>query len=271
MQIVKVPLSNSLDDKTLSCTEVPHEIVNSLKEIESLDNSKIIDFSKFSIDEIYFDPSNLKEAMFNIYNHSKEYFEKNFKVFFLGGDHSISYPILKAFKKLEENPLLILFDAHIDCLKINSSDSDNLKSPNNRQWLKALVESGFYANDIIIISTRNFLLEELEFIQKNKITLIKMDLLYEDLHEISDVVMERARKSSGFYISLDISSVDPAFAPGTNYIEPGGLSSLDILYFIKRLVLVNNFKGGDIVEVDRLKDLNKMTIKLAARLLAEMI
>jgi len=83
--------------------------------------------------------------------------------------------------------------------------------------------------------------------------------------------MERARNSSGFYISIDIDSVDPAFAPGTGYIEPGGLSSRELIYFIKRLSLLNNFRGGDIVEINPDLDNRNMTVKLGAKILSEMI
>ena len=71
-----------------------------------------------------------------------------------------------------------------------------------------------------------------QLIDENKnVVIIKMDLLREDLEGVCDMVMERARKSSGFYVSIDIDSVDPSFAPGTGYIEAGGISSGDLLYF----------------------------------------
>ena len=97
-----------------------------------------------------------------------------------------------------------------------------------------------------------------------------MDVLNE-LEEICDMIMERARQASGFYVSIDIDCVDPAFAPGTGYLEPGGLSSRELIYFIRRLSLLENFRGADIVEINPDKDINRITIKLGARLLAEMI
>lgn len=83
--------------------------------------------------------------------------------------------------------------------------------------------------------------------------------------------MERARDSKGFYVSLDIDCVDPGFAPGVNNLEPGGLSSRELIYFIKRLSILDNFRGGEIVEINPEKDINKMTVKLGAKLLGEMI
>jgi agmatinase len=98
-----------------------------------------------------------------------------------------------------------------------------------------------------------------------------MDVLQENIHEVCDTVMERVRSSGGFYISVDMHCVDPAFAPGVYEGEPGGLSSRELIYFIKRLSLLDNFKGGDIVEINPEKDVHGMTIKLGAKLLSEMI
>jgi len=124
---------------------------------------------------------------------------------------------------------------------------------------------------VILIGSRNLSLEEIKFLKENKVTLIKMDLIEEDIQEVCDLVMERARNSGGFYLSVDIKSVDPGFAPGTMEIEPGGLGSRELIYFVKRLSLLDNFKGGDIVEINPEKDINNMTVKLGAKLLGEMI
>ena len=274
MQIIRVRLINSNGKRKISsipdeieekgCEEAPVKILDALKNIGSNEKGKIIEFDKLNLEEIHVDLDNIEEANYLIFENSKEIFEKNFKAFFLGGDHSISYPIVKAFNKIEEHALLIVFDAHADCMKPG-------KEPTNREWLRKLIEEGFNPENIILISARNLLEEEIEFLNKNKITIIKMDLLMEDLNGICDLIMERARLSSGFYISIDTDCVDPAFAPGTGCLEPGGLSSRDLIYFIKRLSLLQNFRGGDIVEINPSKDINGMTIKLGAKLLAEMI
>jgi len=261
MEIIKIRLISS-DGKTKGCEKTPVEIIKSLRNIKSSENNKVIDVDKLNLEEIHVNLDNLKEANHLIFENSKEIFEKNFKSFFIGGDHCISYSIVKAFKKIEENPLLIVFDAHADCLISESN-------PGSRDWLRKLIEEGF--KNIILISARNISEEENEFLKEHNILIIKMDLLEEDLEGVCDLVMERARSSSGFYVSIDINSVDPAFAPGTSFLEPGGLSSRDLIYFIKRLVLLKNFRGADIVEINPDKDFNEMTIKLGAKLLSEML
>lgn len=263
MQIVKVGMINAMN-KTKGCEKAPNKILSSLKEIGSTEAGKVIDFDKLNIEEIHVNLNNLEESNYIIFQNSKEIFEKNSKAFFIGGDHSISFPILKAFNKVERNPFLIIFDAHIDCMNPGNE-------PTHEEWLSKLIKEGFDSSRIILISARNIWEEELEFLKKTKLVLIKREVLEENLHEVCDLIMERARNSSGFYISIDIDSVDPAFAPGTGYLEPGGLSSRELIYFIKRLTLLNNFRGADIVEINPDLDNRDMTVKLGAKLLSEMI
>ncbi len=262
MQIIRVRLINAFG-KTKGCEKAPVKILEALKELGSNENGKLVEFDKLNLEEIHDDLNNIEEANHLIFENSKEIFEKNLKSFFIGGDHSISYPIGRAFNKIESNPLLIVFDAHADCCSGG-------KEPNHEEWLNKLVEDGFSGSRIILISARDLWEEEIEFIKENNILWIKMDVLNE-LEEICDMIMERARQASGFYVSIDIDCVDPAFAPGTGYLEPGGLSSRDLIYFLKRLKLLENFKGADIVEINPELDINGMTVKLGAKLLAEMI
>ena len=263
MQITKISQIDS-DGKTKGCESAPSLVIDSLKELGCNEKGESIDIHRLNITEIAINPLDVNESYHNIFENSKEIFEKNFKSFFIGGDHSITYSIVQAFIKCEKNPLVIVFDSHLDCFKPEVI-------PDSTQWIRKLIEEGFNPSGIIFISTRNVWQEELEFIKKNKITIIKMDVLREEINEICDLVMERARNSSGFYISIDIDAVDPAFAPGANFPEVGGLSSRDLIYFVKRLAILENFKGADIVEINPLRDINYQTIKLGAKLLAEMI
>jgi len=263
MQIIRVRLINSMG-KTEGCQRAPVEVLNELKKIKLNERGEEIDFNSFNLEEIHVDLNNLEEANHLIFENSKEVFEKNFKAFFIGGDHSISFPIGRAFNKIQDNPLLIVFDAHADCDEL-------CKEPTHKEWLRRLVEQGFDGRKIILISTRKMCPNELEFIKENKITLISMEILQEDLHGVCDLVMERAREAGGFYISIDIDSVDPAYAPGVACPEVGGMSSRDLIYFIKRLSLLDNFRGADIVEINPDKDVNNITVKLGAKLLSEMI
>ena len=259
MEIIKVKLCS---EKSRGCEKAPVEILKEFGKIESSESGKEIRFDNLNLEEIHVNLDNFNEANHLIFENSKEAFEKNFKTFFVGGDGSICYSIIKAFDKVVDRGLLVVFDAHGDCLK---------EGDYSRAWLRKLIEDGFSGGRVILIGARNLNVEEREFLKKNKVTLIGMDLLQEDLHEISDLVMERCRLSKGFYVSLDIDCVDSAYVPGVLDGEVGGLSSRQLIYFLKRLKMLDNFRGMDINGVDVDKDVNRMTIKLGAKLFGEMV
>ncbi len=242
MQIIRCRLINS-QGITKGCEKAPVKVLEALKNIRSNEQGKVIEYDKLNLEEIHVDLNNIEEANHLIYENSKEIFSKNQKAFFIGGDHSISFSICNAFNKIEENPLLIVFDAHADC-----QDSGN--EYEHSQWLRGLIENDFLGNKIILISTRNFLPGDIKYLKENNIVWINMDVVDEDIDGVCDMIMERARASSGFYVSIDMDCLDPAFAPGVVYSEPGGLSSRDLIYFLKRLKILDNFRGADIVEIN---------------------
>ena len=73
--------------------------------------------------------------------------------------------------------------------------------------------------------------------------------------------METARQWPALYISIDIDAVDPAFAPGTGYIEPAGLTSRELIYLVQRFKLLKNLKMVDLVEINPEKDFTTKTPK----------
>ena len=83
--------------------------------------------------------------------------------------------------------------------------------------------------------------------------------------------MSIAKEWDAMYISIDIDVLDPAFAPGTGYCEPGGLSTRELLYMIQRLKWLKNYEIADIVEIAADKDINNMTICAAAKIVRELI
>jgi agmatinase len=262
MNITRIFFTNS-NKSTKDCENSSEDILRELRGIKVNEKGKIIDFNKIIIDEIKTNTGDSLEDILCIFEESRDNFEKHNKSFFLGGDHSITCPILLGFKKTEASPLVLVFDSHADC-KLG-------KDLNNKNWVRRVVEEGYNPERIVLISSRDIDEEELKFIKENRILIIKIDFLKERIEEICDVLMERARKATGFYMSIDIDSVDPAYAPGTFDYSPGGLSSRELIYLVKRLSLLDNFKGADIVEVVPKKDIGNMTVKLAAKLVAEMM
>jgi len=263
MQIIRVKGINAMG-KTKGCEKAPVEILKSLSEIYSNEKGKLIDKKLFSLEEIHLDNYNLEEENELIYENSKEVFSEQDKALFVGGDHSISYGLVKGFMENFKAPFLIVFDSHADCMSPG-------KEPTHEEWLRKLIEDGFPVRNIIIIGARNIHPEEREFLDKNKIQIFGVKEIHEEERDICDTVMEKARQADALYVSIDIDAIDPAFAPGTGYLEPGGLSSRELIYFLQRLTLLKNFRGADIVEINPDKDESGKTVKLGAKILSELI
>ncbi len=262
MKVIKVETSQGGMKKADGAELAPEKMLDQAKELY-MSESNILPV--FDVDKVEIVPENLEETNNNIYEKAKEIFDEAEKPVFLGGDHSITFSIVKAFSEKYNNAGIIIFDAHLDAVNdfIPPTQEDLITGLVNQYIIKP--------ENIILIGTRNWHSKEIEFIKKNKIKYFSMkDIANEGKEEISEAVMSIAKRFENLYISIDIDVIDPAFAPGTGYIEPAGLSSREFLYFLHRLKNLKNIKGYDVVEVNPKKDINDITSKLGAKLLVEL-
>jgi agmatinase len=268
MFVVRVPGINGLG-RTKGCEKGGIDILNALKEIYTNEQGKPVDSRLLDLEEIHLDNSNLELTNKLIYENALEAFEEKPKTIFLGGDHSITYSLTRAFlencKKKEREPCLIVFDAHPDCM-----ESADKKFPTHEEWLRALVEAGFPPENILLVGIRNSDFSEIRFLKEKGIRIISMDKFVEDLHDTCDTIMEFSNQKE-LYVSLDIDVIDPAFAPATGYIEPGGLSSREFLYIIQRINKIKNLRALDLVEINPEKEGGEITVKLGAKILSELL
>jgi agmatinase len=181
--------------------------------------------------------------------------EKEKPIVSLGGDHSISYGVMKGFSNMHKNSCLLFFDAHFDA-------QDDFSPPTHEDILKAAVKEGFFRpENIFVIGVRNYTEKELEFVKKNNIRFqLASDFSTEEITQF-------AKKYNNIYFNLDIDVIDPSFAPGTGWPEPLGLNPNAVLDVI--LHLKDKIKLLDIVEVSPPKDVNNNTSRLAAKFLVE--
>jgi len=267
MFVVKVPGINGLG-KTKGCEKAGNAILKTLKEeIYSNESGKIIEPAKLDLEEIHLDNSNLELTNKLIYENAFETFEEKPKTVFLGGDHSVSYSLTRAFFDYCDNsgkePCLIVFDAHPDLMP-------PMEYATHEEWLRKLIDDGFPTKNILLVGTRNFDKKELDFFKEKKIRLVSMNQLLGNLEDSCDIIMEFS-KNKELYVSIDIDVVDPAFAPGTGYVEPGGLTSREFLYIVQRINKVKNLRAIDIVEINPDNDPSNKTVKLGAKILSELI
>lgn len=277
MFIVKIPGING-EGKTKGCERAGNAILESLKEIHSNENGNIIDTKILDLEEIHLDNSNIELSNKLIYENSLEIFETKPRVIFLGGDHSITYSTGKAFlencKREKKKSCLIVFDAHADCQQTGSEQvqASSSDKPRAKEWLRKLIEDGFPSENVLIVGARNIEQSEIKFIKENKINMISMNSLTEDLQDICDTIMEFANGKE-LYISIDIDVIEPVFAPSTGYPEIGGLTSRQFIYLIQRMKKIKTLRAVDIVEINEKEDKKRdnLTIQLGAKILAELL
>ncbi len=263
MKVIKIPSSQGGLGKATGSELAPDLIIKQTKELFLSEDGSLPTFDQ---DEVKVVQSNIEETNKNIYSKAKETLKETSKPLFLGGDHSITYPLVKAFSEIyPKNPGIIIFDAHPDA-------ENDFMPPSQEDLLCVLVNQNIIKKEnIILIGTRNWHKNEIEFIKENKIRFFPMkEVASEGIHEVSESIMSIAKNFKDLYISIDIDVLDPAFAPGTGYIEPGGLTTRELLFFLHRLKKLKNLKAYDLVEINPKKDVNNMTSKVGAKLLVEL-
>ncbi|HEV2746018.1 MAG TPA: arginase family protein [Allosphingosinicella sp.] len=169
----------------------------------------------------------------------------------LGGDHSVSFPIVAA--AAARGPIEILhFDAHPDLYDDFAGDPLSHASPFAR-----IMERGL-ARRLVQVGIRTL----------NRHCREQADRFGVEVIEMRAFTPERVPIPAGpLYISIDLDGFDPAFAPGVSHHEPGGLSVRDVLAVLDRVAAP--VVGADIVEYNPARDLNGVTAVLAAKLVKE--
>lgn len=264
MKIVNVPGINGLC-KTIGCDKAYNSIIEAMKNIHSNEEGKSIDVNLLNLGKININYDNVEESNDLIYDKAFGLLDE--KTFFVGGDHSISYPLARAFfDKCEvsgKEPCLIVMDAHPDCM-------EPMKEPTHEEWLRKLIEDGFPPQNILLVGVRNIWKDELAFLKEKKVRVITMNRLLIDLENVSDAIMEFSNGKE-LYLSIDIDVVDPVFAPGTGYKEIGGFTSRQFIYLISRIKKMKNLRAVDLVEINPEKDENDITVKLGAKIISEFV
>ncbi len=185
----------------------------------------------------------------------------------VGGDHSISLPILRAIARTHGAVALVHFDSHQDMWEEYFGNRYFHGTP----FRRALEEGLYVPRDTVQIGIRGpvYSSKDFEFGETHGVTVVRAEEIHHDGVEAARGLLDRLRGRKT-YVSFDIDAVDPAFAPGTGTPEVGGLSSAHVLDLLRMLVGVQ-IVGFDIVEVSPPYDQSGLTAMLAANVLFELI
>lgn len=180
--------------------------------------------------------------------------KKNLRVISLGGDHSVTLPVIRAFAAEYKKLNILQLDAHPDLY----DELDGNRYSHACPFARIMEE--YPHLKLVQAGIRTMTPHQHEQAQRFGVETIEMKNIY---------AAKRLSFDDPLYISLDMDCLDPAFAPGVSHHEPGGMSTRDLLEIIQSLK--GNLVGADIVEFNPERDVKGMTAMLAGKLLKELI
>ncbi|MFD0798841.1 agmatinase [Maribacter chungangensis] len=209
----------------------------------SIEHKAITDKGDFKISD-YFDIEKI----------TREHLKTNNKILSLGGDHSVTFPIVKAYHDKYPKLDILHIDAHADLYHQYEGDPYSHACPFAR-----IMENGF-AVKLVQVGIRT--LNPHQAAQAKKYGV--------EIHEMRNLDVDAIPKfENPLYISLDMDGFDPAFAPGVSHHEPGGLTSRQVINLIQGIK--TEVVGADIVEYNPDRDFQDMTAYLAAKMMKELL
>jgi agmatinase len=171
----------------------------------------------------------------------------------LGGDHSITYPILQGLRPHEPALTILQIDAHPDLYEQFEGDRFSHACPFAR-----ILEEGL-ADRLVQVGLRAMTGHGRDQARRYGVEQI-------DMRAWADGA--RPSTAGRLYVSIDLDGLDPAFAPGVSHREPGGLSVRELLTMLD--TLGGEIVGADVVECNPQVDVGGLTVEVAAKIVKEL-
>jgi agmatinase len=172
----------------------------------------------------------------------------------LGGDHSVTYPILKAFAQPYPDLTILHFDAHPDLYDEFEGSRVSHACPFARIMEEQL------AKRLVQIGIRTMVRHQREQAERFGVEVVEMRSL---------PAYGRLKVRGPVYISFDLDVLDPAFAPGISHREPGGMTAREAIAHLH--AVEGTIVGVDRVEFNPEQDVSGMTATVAAKILKELL
>jgi arginase len=171
----------------------------------------------------------------------------------IGGDHAVTWPLVRAHARAGVRPSILHFDAHPDLYDELDGDRLSHACPFAR-----IMEEGLVAR-LVQVGIRTMTPHQRGQAERFGVEVVEM----RDFRPGLDLGLE-----GPVYVTIDLDAFDPAFAPGVSHYEPGGLSTRDVLGVLHAIRAP--IAGADVVEYNPTRDLNGATAMLAAKLVKEL-
>jgi len=172
----------------------------------------------------------------------------------LGGDHSITYPIIRAFEKHFPDLTIVHFDAHPDLYSEFEGNRFSHACPFAR-----IMEEGL-AKRLIQLGIRTMNDHQRQQAERFGVEVVEMRNL---------PALDRLKLTGPVYISFDLDALDPVFAPGVSHREPGGMSVREAIAHLN--AIRGEIVGADLVEYNPAQDVSNLTATVCAKLLKELL
>ena len=170
----------------------------------------------------------------------------------LGGDHSITYPIVKAVARFHPGLTIFHFDAHPDLYDEFEGSRLSHACPFSR-----IMEAGL-AKRLVQIGIRTMNRHQREQAERFGVEVVEMRAL---------PAYEKLKAAGAVYVSFDMDVLDPAFAPGVSHREPGGMSVREAIAHLHGIG--GEIVGADAVEFNPVQDVADVTATVAAKIVKE--
>ncbi|OCA81095.1 MULTISPECIES: agmatinase [unclassified Bacillus (in: firmicutes)] len=178
----------------------------------------------------------------------------------MGGEHLVTWPIIKAIHKKYEDLAIIHFDAHADLREEYEGEPLSHSTPIRK------ICNLIGAENVYSFGIRSGMREEFQFAKDSGMHMYKFDVA-EPLKKVLPTLAGR-----NVYVTIDIDVLDPAHAPGTGTAEAGGITSKEMLEAITAISNSGvNVVGADLVEVAPVYDSSEQTQIAAAKFIREIL
>jgi len=172
---------------------------------------------------------------------------------YLGGDHAITFPLIKGLSQKYDDLNILHFDAHPDLY----DELDGDRYSHGSSFVRIL--EGGYASRLISVGVRTMNARQQEQADRFGVEII-------DMRAFSSTRMPTFK--GPVYISIDLDVLDPAFAPGVSHHEPGGLTTRELIGCLQ--AVKGRVVAADLVEYNPYRDIQNVTAMVAAKLMKEL-
>lgn len=234
---------------------------NTTLNVTPLKTLKVVDYGDVSVI-----PTSIEHTMTAITKTAGEIIETGTTLITLGGDHSIALPLLRAHAQKHGPVSLVHIDAHIDTWE---SEFEAVPYSHGTPFRYALQEGLIREGEYMQIGIRGPVSGENDYEDARKLG-ARIVTIHEVMEKgVGEIIKEAHERMKGpVYVTVDIDSADPAYAPGTGTPEVGGLTSYQLLQLVRGLRGLN-LVGFDLVEVSPPFDHGDITAILASNIVFE--